>query len=142
VFCRTLRVRIPRGLRGVRMSFTAAEVQPIYERAVALDAGTARFEDASYIGLCNLYLFASYAYYELDDPILGDETFDRLCKYLYNNWDFLAAEGVWHVGLVIIEDNLRAGTCIGVTYPDAVKEIAVAMVARKRADKQTEEYDI
>lgn len=126
------------------MSFSPAIVQHIYERAVALDQGAMSFEDVGYVGLCNLYLFASYAYYELNDPFISDDLFDRLCKHLYNDWDFLAASGVWHVNLVITEDNLRAGTCLGVNYPEAVKEIAAAMTALKkpRTPVIEEELDI
>lgn len=117
------------------------KMHELHLRNNRLNLGEIKFEDCSFITLTNLYLFASYAYYQQDDPILLDGTYDRLCKYLYNNWDFLAAEGVWHVGELIQEGNLQAGTCIGVVYPNAVREIADVLIELKNVDR-VKEYDI
>ncbi len=114
-------------------------IMKMHERNARLDRGEMRFEDVSFIALTNLYLFASYAYYQQDDPILLDGTYDRLCKYLYNNWDFLAAEGVWHVGELIQEGNLQAGTCIGVVYPNSVREIADVLIELKSRERVKED---
>jgi hypothetical protein len=109
-------------------------VERIHKRHQDLDAGVP-FEKFSYISLTNTYLFASFAYYERNVSLLADGTFDKLCKYLYNDSELLAAEGVWHVGTVILEDNLQAGTCLGVVYPDTVKQIAEDLIRWKETEE-------
>jgi len=32
-------------------------------------------------------LAGSYAYYILNENILSDDVFDKMCLYVYNNWD-------------------------------------------------------
>ncbi len=64
-----------------------------------------------------LYLMASYAYYEEDNPILSDSDFDYLSKIMLDNWNCIEH---YHKSLVS-EDMLRAGTYLG-DYPLIVKE--------------------
>jgi hypothetical protein len=62
------------------------------------------------------YLMAAYAYYEQDDPILEDTTFDKMAKKLKENWN-----EVEHMHKHLINtDMLDAGTYIG-DYPQYVK---------------------
>jgi len=62
------------------------------------------------------YLMAAYAYYEQDDPILEDVTFDRCSKTILEHWDKIEH---MHKHL-ITKDMLIAGTYIG-EYPNRVK---------------------
>lgn len=62
------------------------------------------------------YLMASYAYYEEDDPILSDGSFDRLAKKIINEW-----ENITHMHKDFLNmDMLEAGTYTGV-YPTRIK---------------------
>ena len=61
------------------------------------------------------YLMASYAYYEQDDPIIEDATFDRCAKNMLHHWDDIEH---MHKHL-ITTDMLEAGTYIG-DYPGMV----------------------
>lgn len=62
------------------------------------------------------YLMAAYAYYEEDNPILSDSTFDRLAKKILDNWDTIE-----HLHKdYLTKDMLEAGTYIG-EYPSRVK---------------------
>ena len=108
--------------------------EQLYRRMQSLDRGEIAFDSLRLIPLTNSYLFCSYAYYEKDVSLLSDETFDKLCKYLYDMWEFMEAEGVRHVGTLIIEDNLKAGTCLRVTYPVAVRVIVDMMIELKQLE--------
>jgi len=62
------------------------------------------------------YLMASYAYYEEDDPIITDGSFDRLAKRILNEWDDIS-----HVHKDFLnKDMLEAGTYTG-DYPPQVE---------------------
>lgn len=62
------------------------------------------------------YLMAAYAYYEEDNPIITDETFDRMSKKMLKHWDEIEH---MHKELITL-DMLYAGTYIG-EYPSRVK---------------------
>ena len=62
------------------------------------------------------YLMAAYAYYEQDDPILSDRTFDLLAKKILEHWDEIEHR---HKN-VLTKDMLTAGTFIG-DYPSMIK---------------------
>lgn len=52
------------------------------------------------------YFAASYAYYELDDPILSDGVFDELCRRLLEQYDTIE-----HPHLDMVErEALKSGT--------------------------------
>jgi hypothetical protein len=75
----------------------AGPLSPDYEAGVAL-------------GELNMlvpwYLMASYAYYVLDQSLLTDAQFDRMCSLLYQNWDMIDhRHKAW-----VDRDALRAGT--------------------------------
>ena len=64
----------------------------------------------------SMYLMASYAYYYVFDPIMTDEEFDILGRYLLQSIDDLPDHPHKHL---ITKDDLRAGTYLG-NYPDIV----------------------
>jgi len=62
------------------------------------------------------YLMAAYAYYEEDDPILSDRTFDLIAKKILEHWDEIQHR---HKN-VLTKDMLTAGTFIG-EYPSMIE---------------------
>jgi len=52
------------------------------------------------------YIMASYAYYELDRPILSDGAFDKLSKFLLDHWE----EAEHRHKHLITTDMLTAGS--------------------------------
>ena len=108
-------------------------VEEIYERAVKLDTGSLEFTDVGLVGLTNLYLFCSFAYYVLNENFISDHTFDKLCHHLCNEWDFMAVEKVRGIDSLIVLHNLKAGTCLRVDYPQAVQDIARELVELHRS---------
>lgn len=89
-----------------------------------LETGKTELTKYNHISLCNLYLYASECYYAHDTSVMTDGMFDKICKYLLEQFDVLEMVGVWHVGRNIVRGNLEAGTCIGVTFPVPVQNIA------------------
>jgi len=71
------------------------------------------------------YLISSYAYYQLDQPIISDQAFDNLAKEALANWPTLVHR---HKGL-ISEDELKAGTLLleRDRYPGIVVSLAESM---------------
>ena len=63
------------------------------------------------------YIMAAYAYYVDDDPILEDNTFDKLSKKILNVWDDIEHMHKQYLNT----DMLEAGTYIG-EYPSRVKD--------------------
>lgn len=66
-----------------------------------------------------LYLCASYAYYELDEPFLSDIAWEWMTKVLQDNWERIAHR---HKHLITL-DMLAAGTFLlgeGGKYPSIV----------------------
>lgn len=63
-----------------------------------------------------LYLIAAYAYYVEDNPIITDDCFDWLAKFLQDNWDSITH---FHKKYITLDD-LAAGTYLG-KYPSIVK---------------------
>ena len=61
------------------------------------------------------YLMCSYAYYKQDDPLISDEEFDELAKYLLANWDNIEHQHKWYVR----KGDLKAGTFLG-RYPTMI----------------------
>lgn len=70
------------------------------------------------------YLMASYAYYELDDPILSDKAFDELAKFLLNRWDTIKHR---HKSLITVDD-LKAGSLLRRDFPEVVKDATVSLM--------------
>jgi len=66
----------------------------------------------------SMYLMASYAYYYVFDPIMTDEQFDILGRYLLQSIDELPDHPHKHL---ITKDDLRAGTYLG-NYPDIISQ--------------------
>lgn len=104
-------------------------VWKLLHRIEALDNGTISFADINFIGLTNIYLYCSCAYYQADKTLMSDIMFDCLCGYLAENFEILEMMDVRGVGTLIVEDNLKAGTCLGVEYPVIVQRIVGGMIA-------------
>lgn len=62
------------------------------------------------------YLMCSYAYYVEDDPLISDEEFDQLAKFILENYNAIDHP---HKSLVTKSD-LEAGTFLG-EYPSRIK---------------------
>ena len=88
--------------------------------------------DAHFICLTDLYLYASYLYYQRDMSIMADHSFDALCKHLYKNYNKLKPAGVWWVGKVILKKNLRQGTFLLAKYPEFIQVTAETMILRNK----------
>ncbi len=41
----------------------------------------------NFIALHNVYLLTSFLYYHYNESVISDITFDKLCKYLLDNFD-------------------------------------------------------
>lgn len=55
------------------------------------------------------YLMSAYAYYKEDDPIISDQSFDNLAKFMLKRWDQIE-----HMHKYLInKDDLEAGTYLG-----------------------------
>lgn len=70
------------------------------------------------------YLMASYAYYELDRPILSDAAFDKLGKAMLKMWDSLEHK---HKHL-ITEDDLKAGSLMTREFPETTVGAAKRLI--------------
>lgn len=62
------------------------------------------------------YLMASYGYYIEDSPFLTDHCYDKLARYIHDNWDSIQHPHKQH----LTQSDLRAGTFLG-EYPTIVK---------------------
>ncbi|MCY1431854.1 hypothetical protein D9M71_478310 [compost metagenome] len=71
------------------------------------------------------YLLSSYSYYCAYESLLQDTTYDRLCKYILENYERIEHH---HKHLVDIE-ALRAGTGYQIkTYPLIVQSCAEGLI--------------
>ena len=61
------------------------------------------------------YLMCAYAYYKQDNPLITDEEFDELAKYLLANWKDIEHPHKW----MITKADLKAGTYLG-RYPSMI----------------------
>jgi len=58
------------------------------------------------------YLMASYAYYVKDVSLLRDETFDKMCLYILNNWNTLEHK----LKNLVPKESLSAGTGYNIAF--------------------------
>ena len=72
------------------------------------------------------YLSASYAYYELDTPIISDGAFDKLATFMLMKWDRIEH----HHKEWITEDDLEAGTMLRRDFPEIVKGATENLIER------------
>jgi len=70
------------------------------------------------------WLMASYAYYDLHNPIMLDEEFDELTRFLKDRWDEVDHP---HKGLVT-ESHLSATTGYDIHYPTIVKHCVFSVL--------------
>lgn len=71
------------------------------------------------------YLISSYAYYILDDPVITDDLYDRICKELYDALDCFEIDHP-HMDLCDME-ALKAGSCYHLKaddYPPMARSVA------------------
>lgn len=80
------------------------------------------------------YLMAAYAYYELDQPIMTDATFDELAKQGLQHWDTIEHQ---HKHL-LSKDMLAAGTFIlgDNKWPSVVVGAVGSLLRPKRKTKR------
>lgn len=62
------------------------------------------------------FLMAAYAYYLMDDPIISDAKFDRLCRRMIESWNEIEHH---HKDLISLDD-LKARSYMG-AYPLRIK---------------------
>ena len=74
------------------------------------------------------YLIHSFLYYEKDDPIIGDEEYDRICKMLYDVYDTVKH----HHKHLINKDSLLAGTGYHLQYNARIEGAAAQLTAKVR----------
>jgi NAD-dependent DNA ligase len=78
------------------------------------------------------YLAASYAYYTRYESLLSDETYDKMCKYMLDNYEKLEHT---HKHLVD-KEALRAGTGYQIKeYPLIVQVTAEGMIRKLALEK-------
>ena len=63
------------------------------------------------------YLMCSYAYYKEDNPLISDQEFDDLAKFILENYNAIDHP---HKHL-ITSDHLSAGTGYDIAFPSIVK---------------------
>lgn len=66
------------------------------------------------------FLTSSFCYYVHDESLLSDDVFDRMCKYMLENWDKLEHQHKY----LITEDDLRAASGFAIhpsKYPTIVQ---------------------
>lgn len=76
------------------------------------------------------YLISSFAYYILDDPVITDELYDRICRELLDALDCFEIDHP-HMDLCDM-DALRAGSCYHLTadqYPSMARSVANRFVS-------------
>lgn len=78
------------------------------------------------------FLMSCYAYYELDRPLISDGLFDHLCRKLEARWESVSHP---HKGLITL-DHLRAGTGVGISYPERTKGAATYLLWEAHAQKR------
>jgi hypothetical protein len=61
------------------------------------------------------YLMCSYAYYKEDNPLISDDEFDSLAKWLLENWNAIDHPHKKY----ITKSDLEAGTYLG-KYPSMI----------------------
>lgn len=75
------------------------------------------------------YLIASYAYYCRFESIFSDETYDKMCKYILDNYDKLE-----HINKDLVKkESLVAGTAFQLKmedYPLRVRIIGEEMIEK------------
>lgn len=83
-------------------------------------------------------LMASYAYYILSESLLEDGTFDKMCKYLYDNWDSIEHR---HKNLFTRED-MSSGSLFMLKADDYPLIVQVTVGQFLREDRVNERQKI
>ena len=80
------------------------------------------FQEFSTIDLHNVYLMTSLAYYKHNRSYISDISFDKLCKYMLDNYNEFVSV-VRHPEKLLTKDDLMAGTGFALEYPGAIHHI-------------------
>ncbi len=78
--------------------------------------------------LVSWFLIASYAYYELGEPVMSDEEFDKLVERLAEEYDDITHPHKY----LITEDHLNATTGYDINFPTIVKNVARTIINENR----------
>jgi hypothetical protein len=73
------------------------------------------------------YLISSFAYYKEAESLLGDEVFDKVCVYIYNNWDKLEHKYKY----LVPKESLTAGTGFDINfneYPQGLLRVCYKLI--------------
>ena len=88
--------------------------QKLYDAIMEIKYGRP-FHSFNFIMLHNIYMLGSVLYYHLDESILSDTDFDKLCKYLLNHFDE-AKKVIRHADETFVKANLEAGTGYNIKF--------------------------
>lgn len=91
--------------------------QKLYDAIMEIKYGRP-FDSFNFIMLHNIYMLGCILYYHLDESILSDTDFDKLCKYLLDNFNE-AKKVIRNPDETFIKDNLQAGTGYNIKF-DAI----------------------
>lgn len=75
------------------------------------------------IHIHNLYLVASYLYYNCAHSMMQDATFDRICRWLLDHFDELFYF-IWWPERTLNKEALEAGTGFDIDFPEQIILIA------------------
>lgn len=98
-----------------------------------VEKGLADLDDFSMHHLTLSYMLLSCLYYDFDDSVVSDETYDYLCQYLLANFELIETMKDW-----IDKDSLQAGTAFHLTskFPRGIDNMAYTwheyMLRRRR----------
>jgi hypothetical protein len=68
------------------------------------------------------YLEHSYRYYALNEPTISDELYDKLCKFLLDNYKEAVQSHPWHKNCGVSRHVLRCGSGYCLKYPTLLIE--------------------
>lgn len=71
----------------------------------------------TYALLCSTYVVLSIAYYMYDKTLAKDHVYDRLCRYLLENWSKVPDR---FKAFLVSEESLRAGTGYHLTFASKI----------------------
>lgn len=58
------------------------------------------------------YLMSSYGYYQKDESLLSDPVYDKMCKYILDNWENLNHK----LKYLVPKESLHAGTGFNIPF--------------------------
>lgn len=85
------------------------------------------FSETPFRQLCDVYFVCNELYYKHNHPILPDTAYDKMCRYLLDNYEE-AKEWISDIETYIPKANLKAGTGYKCECPDLMKNVAVIIL--------------